>query len=255
MPDQQNVVVPFETNDPAAAFAHFVPLVAAIPEAELDVWNADAEIVRVNVRRAVDAVAPHWSHIEKALPLVSVPNLIEMPSLALALSFAAGRVFTPASPQEIRAHQMSLRPARRLTLKQLEIFTEMGMVSADRVRAIRSDSGPVDEANDAVAMVAIFRENAANWNNKHPFDDAYLQKLADDGQWLLGQLLPKGATPEKTSRSDDALTRDRLWTELNRRYDDLYKAGVEIWGRRKVDEHLPALLTRQSAKPQAEPVA
>lgn len=242
----------FETTDPAAAFNHFAPLVANLPENELDVWNADADIVRVNARRAVDAFATHWAHIEQALPLLSVPKLKEIPSLALALAFAADRVFTPASPQEIRAHQLRLRPARRLALAQLDIFVEMGLVAADRVRAIRADRGPVDEANDAVAITALFRENAAAWQNKHPFHEAFLQQLTDDGQWLLGQLVPKGAHPEKTGPSDEVLVRNRLWTELNRRYDDLYKAGVEVWGRRQVDAHMPTLLSRVVAKSETE---
>jgi hypothetical protein len=68
----------------------------------------------------------------------------------------------------------------------------------------------------------------------------------------LEQLVPKGAKPEKDGRSEDALVRDRLWTALNRRYDDLYKAGVEVWGRRKVDEHLPSLFARQTVKTQPD---
>jgi len=243
---------PFVTNDPALAFDHFAPLVAAIPESELDDWKADSDIVRVNARRAVDALAPHWDHIQAALPLVSLASLQEIPSLALALSFAAGKVFTPASPQEIRARQASLRPARRLALAQLDIFVEMGLVSPDVVRAIRAERGAVDEASDAVAIVALFRENAAAWKNKHPFHAAFLQTLVDDGTWLLAQLVPKGAKPEKAVRSEASLTRDRLWTELNRRYDELYKAGVEVWGRRGVDAHLPSLLTRQVSRAQPD---
>lgn len=245
----------FETTDPAAAFDHFAPLVANLAESQLDVWNADADIVRVNARRAVDALAPHWAQIQQALPLVSVSQLKEIPSLALALAFAADRVFKPASPQDIRAHQSSLRPARRLALKQLEIFVELGLVSDARVQPIKADRGPVDEANDAVAIVALFQEHAAAWQNKHPFTPAFLQKLSADGQWLLGQLVPKGATPEKGSLSADVLARNRLWTELNRRYDDLYKAGVEVWGRRHVDAHLPTLLTRvvTPAEPESAP--
>lgn len=247
MPNQ-----PFESTDPAAAFDYFAPTVSNIPDAELEHWNGDADIVRVNARRAVEAVSPHWSRIEQALPAVSVPKLKEIPALALAMSFAAERVFKPASPQEIRAHQASLRPARRLALAQLDIFAELGLLAVDKVRAIRADRGPVDEANDAVAIVALFRENAAAWTNKHPFQDAFLQRLTDDGQWLLGQLVPKGATPEKSGPSADAMVRNRLWTELNRRYDDLYKAGVEIWGRRHVEEFLPTLLTRVVTKAEGE---
>jgi hypothetical protein len=43
-----------------------------------------------------------------------------------------------------------------------------------------------------------------------------------------------------------------LWTELNRCDDERYKAGVEVWGRRKVDEHLPSLFARQTVKTQPE---
>ncbi|MDI3287098.1 hypothetical protein [Polyangium sp. 15x6] len=243
---ENNAPEPFETTDAQAAFDHFVPLVASIPAEEVEVCTADPEIVRINARRGVDAIRPHLVRIEKALPLVSIAGLLEIPSLALALAFAADRVIVPASPQEIRARQASLRPARKLTLLQLEILAELGLVPAEQVRKIRSDKGPVDEARDAVAIVALFREHAVALANKHPFDEAYLQKLSDDGNWLLAELLPKGAKPEKSERAADAVLRDRLWTELNRRYDELYKAGVEVWGRRKVDEHLPSLHARQT---------
>jgi len=236
---------PFETTDAEAAFKHFAPLVADIADDSLDVCHADTEIVRVNARRALEAVKPHLKRVEDALPLVSLADLVEIPSLALALSFAANRVVYPASPQEIRARQASLRPARRLALLQLEILAELGLVPDDQVRNIRADKGQVDEANDAVAIVALFREYAVKLQGKHPFSEAFLQTLADDGNWLLGQLVPKGAKPEKEGRPAEAVLRDKLWTELNRRYDELYKAGVEIWGRRKVDEQIPSLLARQ----------
>ena len=60
--------------------------------------------------------------------------------------------------------------------------------------------------------------------------------------------MPEGATPEKPGPSANTIVRNRLWTELNRRHDDLYKAGVEVWKRRLVDTHLPTLLTRLVAK-------
>ncbi|UQA60209.1 hypothetical protein [Polyangium aurulentum] len=240
---------PFETDDAESAFKHFSPLVDTIPEADLDAYNADADIVRVNARRGTDAIRPHLGQIEKALPLVPLHELLEIPSLALALGFAAARVFTPASPQQIKARQASLRPARELTLRQLEILAELSLVPADRVRHIRANRGSIDEADDAVAIVAFYGEHKQALAGKHPFDDAYLQKLADDGNWLVAQLTPVNAKPAKSGKSPDALVRDRLWTELNRRYDELYKAGVVIWGRRKVDEHVPSLFARQVAQP------
>lgn len=257
MPDLQSKpksksTKPFFSEDSEACFKHFSGLVADIPAGELEVWNADPEIIRVNVGRGVDAIRPHEGHVKEALPLVSMNGILELPSLALALGFAAERVFTPASPQEIRARQQRLRPVRSRTLRYLEIVAEMGLVPQDRVAAIRANTGPIDEARDAVAIVAVFNERTDALKNKHPFSEESLQQLAADGNWLLQQLLPKGASAEKAERSPEALLRDRLWTELMRRYDDLYQAGVAVWGRRKVDQHIPALLSRAAVTAKAK---
>jgi hypothetical protein len=144
----------------------------------------------------------------------------------------------------VRARQATLRPARSLGLRMLEILGEMELVPVDTVRKIRAGRGPVDEARDGVAIVALFHEHEKALSGKHPFDTAFLSRLAEDGNWLLGQLRPSGATPEKGEKKPEAVLRDKLWTELNRRYDELYKAGVEVWGRRLVDTHIPALQSR-----------
>ena len=67
----------------------------------------------------------------------------------------------------------------------------------------------------------------------------------------MKQLLPSGATAEKGATNPDSLMRDRLWTEVVRRYDLLYQAGVVIWGRRGVEAHLPALQSRVVSTPAA----
>jgi hypothetical protein len=50
--------------------------------------------------------------------------------------------------------------------------------------------------------------------------------------------------PGKAERNPDAVVRGQLWTELDRRHDELYKAGVILWGPRGVDDHIPALHAR-----------
>jgi hypothetical protein len=246
---------PFLSDDSEACLRHFSAVVAQIPASDLEVWNADPEIVRVNVDRGVSAIRPHEAHVKEALPLVSIGEILELPSLSLALGLAANKVFAPASPQEIRARQQQLRPSRSRTLRYLEIAGELGLVPQDRVAAIRAGTGPMDEARDAVAIVALFNERSDVLRGKHPFSEPALQQLAADGNWLLKQLLPKGATAGKSERSAEALLRDRLWTALVRRYDGLYQAGVAVWGRRGVDAHIPALLARAAtpAKPKEEP--
>jgi len=243
----------FVSEDSEACFKHFSPLVAATPEDALERYTADPEIVRVNLVRGVDAVRPHLDHIAKALPLVPTADLLELPSLALALGFAANRVSTPASRFEIRARQDSLRPMRSMTLLYLEVAADLGLVPKDRVKNIRAERGPIDEARDGVAIVACFHDNAKHLVNKHPFTNEALAKLAEDGNWLLKQLLPTGATAEKGATSPDTLVRDQLWTEVVRRYDLLYQAGMAVWGRRGVDAHIPALQSRVVTAPAAAP--
>src|SRR4051794_32990721 len=88
-----------------------------------------------------------------------------------------GRVFTPASPQEVRARQARLRPVRRMALGYLEIAAEMDLVPVARVKAIRANTGPLDEARDGVAIVALFRDHAAALAGKHPFNEEALAQL------------------------------------------------------------------------------
>ena len=237
------IAAPFISEDSEACFKHFCTLVASTPADALEPYNADPEIVRVNIVRAVDAIRAHLDHIAKALPLVNIPELLEMPSLALALGFGADKVFTPASRKEIRARQASLRPMRSLTLRYLEIVGELEIVPADQVQNIRTGKGSLDEARDGVGLVAMFNTFAKVLSGKHPFTTEMLTKLAEDGNWLIKALLPTGARPGKAETNPDALVRDQLWTELVRRYDVLYQAGMVIWGRRQVDANLPALQT------------
>jgi hypothetical protein len=244
--------VPFLSEDSEACFKHFSALVAETQADALEAYNADPDIVRVNVGRAVDAIREHLDHVAKALPLVNVAELLELPSLALALGFSADKVFTAASRQEIKAHQATLRPARSLTLRYLEIVGELELIPAEPVQNIRAGKGPLDEARDGVAVVAMFNTHGKALAGKHPFTAETLTKLAEDGNWLINALLPTGAKPGKAGANPDALVRDQLWTEVVRRYDVLYQAGMVIWGRRKVDAHLPALQTRVVAAAKAE---
>jgi hypothetical protein len=243
---------PFVTEDSHAAFLHFKPLVERVPEDKLDAWNGDAEIVRTNATRGVDAIRPHLDHLREALPLLNINELLELPALCFALGFAADRVFMRASTKEIQAAQKQIRPVRSQALRQLEIFAERGLLPQERVRNIRQNTGPVDEARDAVAIPALFHEFSAAVKNKHPFTAAELKQLAEKGDWLLKQLLPTGATADKGPRNPDAVLRDQLWTEVLRRYDGLYQAGVEIWGRRGVDAHIPPLMSRVATTSERE---
>lgn len=93
---------------------------------------------------------------------------------------------------------------------------------------------------------AVYRQAGAKIEGKHPFTAAQLKQLEDDGNWLLQQLRPMGSVRDDVQRSPEAILRDQLWAEMNRRFDEAYKAGVVIWGRREVEAQLPMLGSRQA---------
>src|SRR5262249_1153084 len=100
---------PFITDDSAAAFNHFSALIPEFQQETVEICNADPEIVRVNLTRAVDAVRPHLDKVQEDLPKVQMHELLELPSFALALGYAANKVFVPASSQEIKTCQARQR--------------------------------------------------------------------------------------------------------------------------------------------------
>lgn len=163
-----------------------------------------------------------------------------------------------ASAGEVRYSPSAGHGASRPeTMLQLEVLAELGLL-ADRAKydAIVPGRGAVDEAQDGVACVAVFRENAAALAGNHPFDDAWLDGLAADSNWLLNQLQISGAKTDKPARSPEALLRDRLFTEIVRRHGQGRKVAVEIWGWKEADKRYPSLFARETpAKKPAAPAA
>ena len=242
--------------DRESAFKHFAPLVAGIPESDLELWHYDAEILRVNTQRSLDALEPFLQATAKKMGHINVAEIRELPRLGLALAFADARVFIAASAQEIKTTQARQRPKRKLAMAQLVILNEMGLIKdPSKVEAILPGRGPLDEARDGVACVAVFRDNAADVKGKHPFDDAWLAGLAADSNWLLEQLKVSGAKIDKQPKSADALVRDQLFTEIVRRYGQGKKVAVERWGWKSVDEHYPSLFARVVAAQAASAAA
>lgn len=235
---------PFTSASPAEAYNHFLPLCQAIPAADVKLCNLDVNIVRHNVDRGVDAIAPHRATVAKKLPECPFNDVVELPSLALALIFAADRIPLPASDGQIAERLAALRPMRDLTLRQLEILADLRFAPANQVRAIRAGTGPIDAARDAVSIAALFQELGSAVAGKHPFSPEYFDEMRGHGEWLLKQLKPEGAVAAPIAADPAIDIRDRLWTMLSARHDHLREAGVVVYGLKALDEHVPPLGSR-----------
>lgn len=248
---------PFVSDDGQAAYEHFLPLAKAIPaDAKLEVCNAELAVVLANCKSGVAAIADHLDVVRRKAPECPVADVLELPTVAVALLFAGSLVVGPMpSEREIEGVLARVRPMRELTLKQLEVFAGLGLVSAARVKAIRRGSGALDTARDAVAIVALFREQSAELAGKHPFTAAQLDALATDGNWLVQNLQPSNAPRKPAARNPASVVRDQIWALVRKRYDDLLDAAGAVFGVRHVDEHIPPLRSRIAVALASEPAA
>ena len=105
---------------------------------------------------------------------------------------------------------------------------------------------------DAVGIADVFRRNATALEGRHAFTADQLQQLEADGNWLLQQLRPVGSIRDNAERTAEATTRDQIGAKMNRRYDEAYKAGVVLWGRREVDVRMPSLGSRSTQPTEAD---
>ena len=237
----------FTTTSGKAAYEHFLPLAQAIPTEGLDICRTDIAIARVNIERGIEAIRQHLGTLAKKLPRCSIPDLLDLPALSLALLFAAGKLSKTASSREIETRLAAMRPLREAALKQLEVFALLGLIAVDVPKGIRKGNGPLDSARDAVTLTGAFHDHRAKIGGMHPFTPALLDKLGAEGDWLVAQLKPAGAKAKTAERDPASLVRDQLWALITERHEELRQAGAVIFGLKNLDENIPPLGARAGA--------
>lgn len=96
---------------------------------------------------------------------------------------------------------------RVLTLQFLEISAQLKLVPKAPVAKIRAGTGPLDGAQDGIAIAGMFHDYRAALEGKHPFSSEYLAAMAEHANWLVRQLKPTGApaTASEYSAEEPAL--------------------------------------------------
>ncbi len=102
-------------------------------------------------------------------------------------------------------------------------------------------------AKDGLDLAGLSAEHTAAIVGLHPFSAADIDALRHDSEWLLEHLTPNGARKEHLERSPEALVRDRLWTMILPRHEDLRKIGFYSYGD-EFELYVPKLLSRVSQK-------
>ncbi len=234
----------FTDENPKAAFDHFRPLAERVPTDDLPVFTGQPLVMRANVLAALEAVEPHFPKALELMSSASLAELFELPSLVMALDFAANRVpVAKLSTGEIQAMLDEGAPWREVMLGYLEVVAHpvLGLVPENRVRAIRQGTGKVDKARDFVAIAGMFAEFEKELAGKHPFDKAQLDRLATLGGALVQQLVPGGAPVPVAKRTAESILRDQFAALVEDRYDHLQVLATVALGKRRADALVPAL--------------
>ncbi|MEZ4409211.1 MAG: hypothetical protein R3A52_22490 [Polyangiales bacterium] len=245
------------TNDSHEAFEHFRPLAEAVPTKGLAPLNSSPFLMLANVKAALRLLEPHLGAVVATLHDPPLREVFELPSLLLALGFAARRApARPRSTGEIARLLAEGRPLREATLHYLEVASHpvVKLVPAERVCAVREGSGNLDLAMDFMAIAMIFREYRDALAGKHPFSDATLDRLNAIGSALYQRVRPGNAIAPARKRAPEAVLRDQLAALVDARYDQLLVMASAALGPREVAERFPALRSASyPAKPAPKP--
>jgi hypothetical protein len=234
----------YTDEDPAKAFEHFRPLAEKVPADGLAVFTGQALLMRANIKAALEAIEPHLPAAVSKLHDPMLTDVFELPSLVMALDFAAGRVpVAKLSAGEIEKMLAEGAPWRELMLRYLEVAAHplIGLLPRERVIKVRQGTGKLDQAQDFVAIPGLFVEFKDALAGKHPFPAEKLDLLATLGGVLVQNVRPGRSVTEVRKRTAEAILRDQLAELVVARYDHLEVLATVAVGRRKAAELLPAL--------------
>jgi hypothetical protein len=234
---------PIELVGSQQAYEHVRPDAAALAADEVRAFRADASLAYHNVKTGVDALLAIETRIAAELPTLSLKGLRGLGDLALAVAYAVAQVDRGADGSTA-VLLAKARELREIMLVSAEALAKSGVIPARAVEKIREGRGAIDSAQDCVDLAALFSKYSKDVKGKTAVTSAQRKDAAELGTELLKRLRRKG-----TKRKDSAIVaaaveaRDRVWTLLVQRHQEVRRAGMWIWGD-DVDAHVPPLQSR-----------
>jgi len=234
-----------------ASFTALLPQAMQLLESSVRVFRGDVRVILVNVRLGFNSVlgTPNQvNFVKQHLPQLPLADVQDVPDLARALVFAAGKVIgRRKSEGDIEAALSRVSVLRAQLLQQAEVLAEAGKLDKHVVAQIRKGRGKFDLARDGLDLAGLYTDQAAAIAGKHPFTVGDIENLRKDSEWLLEHLTPMGARKEVLVKSDEADVRDRFWTLLAARYAHIRAIGYYLHGD-DFDAYTPKLGSRIASK-------
>jgi hypothetical protein len=258
MSEQVTAFNPAEIKEMSVAYQSFLAEARALPKEDLIPLRADPVLAYDNVKTTCKNLFTEANIAALQKKGVSDERLKKMqraPEIAQAVIYAhleaeraALRDPTDTSAKIARASH--LRKAHLLLAESLVLFD---LLKEKEVKQIAEGSGSgVDLANDCTRLADLFTRNDVALASKIPTTPDLLTEMSKLGSELVGVIQPTNAAPKSVpvpeAWREAQEVRDRLWTLLDQCYDLLVGAGIELVGRRKVEQLVPPLQSRAASK-------
>lgn len=227
----------------ARAFTVVEEEIKAVPEAERLTPNLDVQRAAGRGALAADRIVPLLPALS-ALPGLDMPRIERVGLYALALHHAydlateagAGASALPPLLEEAW-------PLREGMLRSAELLAHFGLLSAERVAAIRSGQGHADTADDVIALGRLFDEHWSQVAGKVPVTRAMVDRAP-----VLGAKIHKALAQREVEASPLEPSSDRrhllaqAFSLFVRAYDEARRGVAYLrWNEGDVDKIVPSL--------------
>jgi hypothetical protein len=240
------VVVEESIEAPEGTEAAYLQVRAAaqpIPLAEARAFQGDLDLAWHNAQIGMAAVLAEEATAGR-IPNLSLAEIRTIPTVIEALKHLDARIIKQKNLKaELPALRKTVARLRHDLLLAADALVGAGIFPAERVKKIRAGSGLLDMAQDCLDLAALFREFRKETKGKTAVTPEQLADADLKGRMLRNIVQPKGALNAPAAAPSELETdRARLGTRLDQLHDQLWRAGAVLFGRRLVDEKVPALL-------------
>ncbi|KYF74139.1 hypothetical protein BE17_23150 [Sorangium cellulosum] len=194
-----------------------------LPAANVQAFRGDAAGVLAIVRRAVQSVTRDPARHRRRLPKSRFDTIRSLPELAMALDHAVTRMQPEsAPPPEVAERLDQIYEALRPTLAAAEVCFPRGIVP-ETYGIVRRALVAGDPASAAATITNLILDRWGHVQNRISITRDEVTRLNSTAKWLLSNTRP----PERLDSRD---IRDRLWSLLRERYEQLRAIAQEVSG-------------------------
>ncbi|WP_437737291.1 hypothetical protein [Sorangium sp. So ce1335] len=194
-----------------------------LPAANVLAFRGDASGVLAIVRRAVQSVTRDPARHRRRLPKSRFDAIRSLPELAMALDYAVTRMQPEsAPPPEVTERLDQLHEALRPTIAAAEVCFPRGIVP-ETYGIVRRALVAGDPASAAATITNLILDRWGHVQNRFPITKDEVTRVNATAKWLLANTRP-------SERLDSRDIRDRLWSLLRERYEQLRAIAQEVSG-------------------------